>query len=316
MKVFAVFGATGQQGSSVIDFVRNDPGLSKQYRIRAITRNKASDKARQLKDDIDVVEADVNSRRSVEVALKGVSAAFVMTTPSFGLNAVEDEVMRAKLIADVAVEQRLGYIIFSTLPGVTTLSDGKYTAVTAFDAKAEAEKYIRTLPLRSAFLSPASFMENLGNGSFQTPVEQEDGTWAIRLPMPATTRIPWIAATADIGKFVGPMLANPDRFEGQTVHAAVALYNWDEVTASLSRFTGRQVVFEQVKVEEFRRSQTVAPDLFTEGSQFYADPGYFGPGTEELALVGSRVPDVRLTTLDEWVAQSSERLMKTHHLST
>lgn len=35
--VLAVFGATGQQGGSVINYALNDPKLSQEYKIRAIT---------------------------------------------------------------------------------------------------------------------------------------------------------------------------------------------------------------------------------------------------------------------------------------
>jgi uncharacterized protein YbjT (DUF2867 family) len=309
MKVLAVFGATGQQGSSVIDYVQADKSLSQTYHIRAITRDITTEKAKSLGPDVEVVQADVDDRSSIENALRGANTVFAMTTPTFGPDAVEEEFLKAKLIADVSVEQGVEYIIFSTLPGVTRLSNGKYTAVTPFDAKAQAEDYIRQLPLRSAFFAPASFMENLGNGSFQTPKEQADGTWAIRSPMSVQTRIPWIAAKADIGKFVGAMLANPDGIpKDRALSGAVGLYSWEEVVEKLSRYTGRNVVFQQVSLEEFRDSQPIAPELFTEASQFYEDPGYFGPQTKEFVGADSKVPTVPLTTLDTWLASNKNLL--------
>jgi uncharacterized protein YbjT (DUF2867 family) len=309
MKVLAVFGATGQQGSSVINYVQQDKTLSQAYSIRAITRDATSDKAKSLWSDVEVVSADTNDRPSIERALQGVNTVFVMTTPSFSDNAVEEEFQKAKLIADTAVAQGVEFLIFSTLPGVTQLSNGKYTAVTAFDAKAKAEAYIRTLPLRSAFFAPASFMENLGNGSFQTPKKQDDGTWAIRMPMPSQTRIPWIAAKADIGKFVGALLTEPSEFkESRALVGAVDLYSWEEVVEKLSRHTGRKVVYEQVSLEEFRQEQAFAPDLFTDAIQFYESPGYFGPDTEELVKTDLKVPKVPLMTLDEWLASNPSLL--------
>jgi len=46
-KLITVFGATGNQGGSVIRTILADPGLSKEFRIRAVTRNvdKESSKA-------------------------------------------------------------------------------------------------------------------------------------------------------------------------------------------------------------------------------------------------------------------------------
>jgi hypothetical protein len=41
-KVLVVFGATGQQGGSVVNCVINDPELSKQYKVRGVTRDHQS----------------------------------------------------------------------------------------------------------------------------------------------------------------------------------------------------------------------------------------------------------------------------------
>lgn len=54
-KILAVFGATGQQGGSVIDYVLNDPELSQKYKIRAITHDANSEKAKRLKATVEVV---------------------------------------------------------------------------------------------------------------------------------------------------------------------------------------------------------------------------------------------------------------------
>ena len=53
-KLLASFGATGQQGSSVIIYILNDLELSQQYKMRAITRAIDSDKAKQLKKKVEV----------------------------------------------------------------------------------------------------------------------------------------------------------------------------------------------------------------------------------------------------------------------
>lgn len=90
---------------------------------------------------------------SLETTLTGVHTVFAITTPSFGPNAVKLEYNNAKTIADEAVQKGATYIIFSTLPAVKEISNGKYTHVTHFDAKAMAERYIRGLPIKSAFVS-------------------------------------------------------------------------------------------------------------------------------------------------------------------
>ena len=63
-------------------------------------------------------------------------------------------------VFDVAVQEGAEYIIFSTRPPVKEISRGKHTKVTLFDAKAKAEQHVRGLPIKSAFYSPGSFMQN------------------------------------------------------------------------------------------------------------------------------------------------------------
>ena len=178
-KILAVFGATGIQGGSVINHVLNDLDLSQNYEIRAITRDVNSEKAKQLKEKVNVVEGDVLNPATLETALAGAHTVFAMTTPSFGPDAVEVEYNNAKAIADVAVQKGAAYIIFSTLPSVIEISNGKYTHVTPFDAKAMAEKYIRGLAIKSAFVSYGFLMGNFQSQPFLAPQKAPGGTWVL-----------------------------------------------------------------------------------------------------------------------------------------
>ena len=47
-KVITVFGATGNQGGSVIRSLLADPSLSKEYKIRGVTRDITKDSATKL----------------------------------------------------------------------------------------------------------------------------------------------------------------------------------------------------------------------------------------------------------------------------
>lgn len=80
-KLVTVYGATGQQGSSVINsLLENKSG---EFAIRAITRNRDSDKSRALiSRGVEVVNGDGFSQDQMNNAFKGSWAAFVNTNSS------------------------------------------------------------------------------------------------------------------------------------------------------------------------------------------------------------------------------------------
>ncbi|KAK9425174.1 putative hscarg dehydrogenase protein [Seiridium unicorne] len=310
-KILAVFGATGTQGSSVVNSVLNDIELSQQFKIRAIVRDVHSEKAEKLKKKkVEVVPGDMLDRASLEAALAGVHIVFIMTTPSFGPDAVETEYNTAKMMADIAVQKGAEYIIFSTLPSVSDMSNGKYTAITPFDAKAKAEKYIRGLPVKSAFCSLGYFMENLQSQPYLAPQPMQDGTWAFCRPTSATIRLPYLDATGDTGKFVGAILAEPDKFEGKTLCAATALYSLEEIADALAKNTGKTVICKKIPLEDFKNSMPFVPDLWAEGALSQEEYGYFGPKTEQLVAWAAKQARGRLTTLEEYLEAHPFKLLE------
>jgi uncharacterized protein YbjT (DUF2867 family) len=56
-KVFVIFGATGQQGGAIIDFILQHETFSKEFSLRGITRNASKPQAIQLKArGVEVIE--------------------------------------------------------------------------------------------------------------------------------------------------------------------------------------------------------------------------------------------------------------------
>lgn len=302
--ILAVFGATGQQGNSVINYVLNDPELSQKFQIRAITRSANSEKAKQLKEKVQVVEADVLDRVSLEMALTGAHTVFAMTVPDFGPDGFQVEYNSGKMIADVAVGKGAEYIIFSTLPSVQDISGGKHTRSTHFDAKAQVERYIRGLPIKSAFYSPGFFMSNFH--SFFLPRQAPDGTWVITNINPRTAQMPCIDVVGDTGKFVGAILAEPDKYQGETFCAATALYSWEEIADTLSKATGEPVVYRQVSVEEFKKSLPF--DAIVDANSYGEEFGYWGPDSKNLIVWASENARGKLSTLEDYLEAHSPQL--------
>ena len=96
-KLLTVFGATGQQGGSLIGYVLQNPKLSQSWRLRGITRDVTKPRAIALKEKgVELVEvwvlvnvgddgligffqADMNDRESLKKAVDGSYAVFAVT---------------------------------------------------------------------------------------------------------------------------------------------------------------------------------------------------------------------------------------------
>lgn len=79
-KILTVFGATGNQGGSVIKAVLAHPELSKTYKIRAVTRDPTKANAQVFRDQgVEVVKGDQNDLASLREAVKGSNAVFAVT---------------------------------------------------------------------------------------------------------------------------------------------------------------------------------------------------------------------------------------------
>ena len=139
-KLLTVFGATGQQGGSVVNYVINDPELSKIYKVRGITRDPSCTSAQALQSKgVEVVKADADDKKSLQRALHGTHTVFGVTATIYDAKLKERELAQGKAMTDAAVASGVQYLIFSTLTNGGKLSGGKIQNLAHFDVKAEIE---------------------------------------------------------------------------------------------------------------------------------------------------------------------------------
>ncbi|KAL6245996.1 hypothetical protein RBB50_007149 [Rhinocladiella similis] len=307
-KVLAVFGATGQQGGSIVNFVLNDPELSKQYKVRGVTRDASSASAEALRSKgVEVVSGDVTDPPTLTSALHGAHTVFALTVPSFGPDSRAREYDTGKAIADAAVAVGATYIILSTLPNVSVLSGGKYTKVTGFDAKADVEDYIKALPIKSAFFAPGSFMQNwqslMGVHPSETP-----GEFVVSRHVGPEAKLPLIDIVGDTGKFVGAILAEPENYEGKTFCAATKLYSMLEMCEIMSKQSGKTVKYVQVPEEQYKAILTGAVGNYAEAliemMSYQEEFGYYGPETEQLVQWAADHARGNVTTFEEYLEKN------------
>ena len=101
-KIVVVFGATGNQGGSVVDSILNDPKTAAEYKIRGITRDTSSQKAKALEaKGVECVAADINNGDQIKAAFQGAYAVFAVT--NYWEKMDKDlEIKQGKSIADAS----------------------------------------------------------------------------------------------------------------------------------------------------------------------------------------------------------------------
>jgi uncharacterized protein YbjT (DUF2867 family) len=111
-KILVVFGATGQQGGSVIDCVIHDPQLFKQYKIRGVTRDLLKHDAQSLQEKgIEIVKGDFDNKESLKQAMQAAHTVFSMTATAYDRQTMERWITKGKALANTAVTAGVEYLI-------------------------------------------------------------------------------------------------------------------------------------------------------------------------------------------------------------
>lgn len=276
-KLLVVVGATGTQGSAVVNSFldRESP-----YKIRGLTRDVGSRKARSLIErGVEMVQANLNDLQSLQVAFAGANAIFAYTDFAGAVFSAEAkellvsgkassstdaggrvEIQQGKNIVDAAaaIGSTLERFLWSTTPDVDKLSDGKYTGIREMQSKASVLKYIETHPGLEGKWSAIMFgifTENIvrfpeiygWTKRLKTPLKAAT-EYAMRLPVKPAASIPWIDMRRDAGSWVATLLGLPT---GTILEAVSGYLNFDEVAAVLTEALKTKVEVEEISIEEY-----------------------------------------------------------------
>lgn len=309
-KLLTIFGATGNQGGSVANYVLDDKELSQQYSVRGITRSASNPKAQALESKgASIIEADLDKPSTLIDALNGTHTLFFLTNTQPGVQSREIEIRQAKSLLDEALKQDVKYIIFSSLPHASKISNGKLQHVHHFDSKAEIEQHIRSLPIKSSFFAPASFMQNfLSVHMAPQPSPANDGSYILGNLCDVSTKYPLIDIT-DTGKWVGAVLADPEKYAGKRFAAAERCYTWEEMARILSSVTGKTVVHQKVPDDVFKGFMPEAMrDQLFEMWTLCRDYGYYGASMEVEVEWAARQARGKPTSLEEFLEKVDFKL--------
>jgi len=309
-KVILVVGATGAQGGGLVRAILND--RNSPFRVRALTRDANSDKARALAAlGAETVQGDIDDVESLKRAFAGAHAVYCVTF-YWAHFSPEKELAEARAMAQAAKHAAVNHVIWSTLEDTRKsipLSDnrmptlmGRYK-VPHFDAKGEANAVFTELGLPTTFLLTSFYWENLiyfGMG----PKKGPDGRLAITFPM-GNEKLPGIAAE-DIGKCALSIFKKGSEYIGQTVGIAGEHLTGAQMASALTHALGTDVAYNAVSPEVYRGFGFPGAEDLGNMFQFNRDFAGMFCGARDLNI--TRALNPALQTFDEWLAQNKGRI--------
>ncbi|NNG25465.1 NmrA/HSCARG family protein [Telluria aromaticivorans] len=239
-----VFGATGQQGGSVAKAL-----LSAGWPVRAMVRDVTSAKATALCDaGAELVQGSYADSDAIRAAMRGAHGVFsVQQSSPSGQVTDEEEVRFGKAIADLAVECGVTHLVYSSGAAVSD----KPTGMGHFDSKMRIEAHVRSLPIKATIIRPVAFIDMLVMPGFGL----DEGRFNFFMQPDQSIQL---LAVEDIGKFVEPIFADPDRFGGQTFDIASDEVTGKELEALFSEAAGRPIPYARFSDEVLAASPFLA----------------------------------------------------------
>lgn len=288
-KLIAVIGATGSQGKGVVNALIKEGT----FKVRAISRNPEnySGKANE------VVKADLTNLSTLREAFKGAHGVFVVTNFWEGAN----EIVQGKIAIQAAKEAGVNHFIWSTLPNVEKISNGKFE-VPHFSGKAKVDEFVKAAGFENyTFVQPPFYYQNLiGQMGAQT---QQDGSMGWTLPINPNVKGIHMSDINDLGKVVTGAFLNPDKVgEGSYLSLATELNSFNDILNAF-RANGKEFSFNQVSVELFSSFFKGAGEIAQMLAYFEAHT-YMGPNSGAQIQLAKEIATEEFTSLKEWIHQN------------
>jgi len=289
-KIIAVVGATGQQGKGVVNALLKEGS----FKVRAITRN--PDKYNGNANE--VVKGDLTDLQSLTDAFKGAHGVFVVTNFWEGA----DEIAQGKIAILAAKEAGVNHFVWSTLPDVEKISNGKFD-VPHFTGKAKVDELVKNAGFENyTFVQPPFYFQNLIG--VMGPQPKEDGSTGWTLPLDPKKKAIHMADINDLGKVVAGVFLNPNKVgNGSYLSLATNLYSFNDVLATY-KSNDMDYNFTQVPGEVFSTFFQGAGEIAQMLAYFEAHT-YMGPEADSRIQLTKEIAIGELTSLDEWIKQKA-----------
>lgn len=228
-KTFFVTGATGNQGSAVVNSL-----LAKGYSVKALTRNPDARKAKTLKEKpVHIIKGDLNDIATYAGHLKNVAGIFSVQTFE---NGIDKEIKQGIALADCAKQYGIKHFIYSSVIG----SD-QHTGIPHWESKFIIENHIKSLGISYTILRPSSLYENflipqvksrILKGKLVTPTEGN--------------KVQQFISAEDIGKISAAIFENPSFYRSKTLVLASEEMNMQQAAQIFSEVLGRKITYSKL----------------------------------------------------------------------
>jgi len=289
-KTIVVIGATGSQGSGVVNTLVDEGS----FNVRATTRNpeKYSGKA------LEAVYADLNDLQSLKDAFKDAYGVFVVT--DFWAGA--DEITQGKNAVEAAKAVGVQHFVWSTLPDVESISNGEFD-VPHFTNKSKVDDVVKNAGFKYAtFVEAPFYFQNLIGRL--APMEKQDGTTGWTFPLDPTKKVIHWSDINDMGKVVTGAFLKPEKAgNGNYLPLATELNSFNDVLDAYKRH-GKEYSFTQVPGEVFSTFFEGAEEM-NEMFGFWEKYTYMGPDSASKIDLAKEIATSKYVSFDEWLDQNN-----------
>ena len=289
-KIIAVIGATGSQGKGVVNALVKEGT----FRVRAVTRNPDN----YAGEAHEVVKADLTNLNSLTDAFKNTHGVFVVTNFWEGA----DEIDQGKAAIQAAKNAGVNHFIWSTLPDVEKISNGKFD-VPHFTGKAKVDELVKQAGFKYyTFVQAPFYFQNLAGMMWAQP--QQNGSIGWTLPIDPTKKGIHMSDINDLGKVVAGAFLNPEKV-GNGIYLSLATeFNSFNDILDAYKANGKEYSFNQVPAEVFSTFFEGAGEI-AQMLAYFERHGYMGPDSEDRIQLAKSIATESFTPLKEWIKQNN-----------
>ncbi|KAI1378017.1 NmrA family protein [Hypoxylon crocopeplum] len=264
LKEIAVIGGTGAQGMPVVQALAQ----SGRYRVRLLTRNTESSRAKQLASlpNVTLFQGAQDNQQDLHNLFRGVYGAWV-NTDGFTLGE-KDELFYGFRAYEIARSEGVQHYVWAAIEyGLEVAGfDEKYHCG-HFDSKGRIGKFILALGqggMKSTVFTTGPYMDMLIDGMF-VPIEQPDGSFMWANPAQKSAKVPLIAL-CDIGVYNLWIFDNPSESAGINLPVSTDTVSFEEIAKAFTEVTGKPAFHVTLPFEEYAPLAEPYPGAFVNWS--------------------------------------------------